>query len=38
MLVDGKPAAELAPADTDGLFEGVVEGAELPLAYELEVE
>ena len=36
--VDGKAVAELTPADTDGLFEGVIEGAELPLAYQLEVD
>ena len=31
-------SVELKPADTDGLFEGVVEGAELPLDYQLEVD
>jgi 1,4-alpha-glucan branching enzyme len=34
--VDGA-AVELAPVDADGLFEGLVRGAGLPLAYELEV-
>ena len=34
----GKAVAKLEPADTDGLFEGVVPKAKLPLAYELEVD
>ena len=36
--MDGKEVAELEPADTDGLFEGVVPDAKLPLDYELEVD
>src|SRR3954451_13487328 len=38
VFVDGKAAARLGPGDTDGLFEGIVQGAELPLEYELEVD
>src|SRR3954451_18370235 len=38
VFVDGKAAARLGPGDTDGLFEGIVQGAELPLDYELEVD
>jgi 1,4-alpha-glucan branching enzyme len=34
---EGREPVELAPADEPGLFEGVVEGADLPLSYELEV-
>jgi 1,4-alpha-glucan branching enzyme len=33
----GDHAVDLAPADEDGLFEGQIEGASLPLDYELEV-
>ncbi len=32
-----RSACELTPADRDGVFEGTIEGAELPLDYELEV-
>ena len=35
VYVDGKAVGELVPADTDGLFEGEVKGAKLPLAYQL---
>ena len=38
VFVDGKEVGELEPADTDGLFEGVIKGAKLPLDYELEVD
>ena len=38
VYVKGKAVAKLEPADTDGLFEGVVPKAKLPLAYELEVD
>ena len=38
VYVKDKPVAELKPADTDGLFEGVVPKAKLPLAYQLEVD
>jgi 1,4-alpha-glucan branching enzyme len=38
VYVKGKPAGELMPADTDGLFEGVIKGAKLPLEYQLEVD
>ena len=38
VYVGGKAVAELEPADTDGLFEGLVPGAKLPLDYELEVD
>ena len=38
VYVKGKAVATLEPADNDGLFEGVVPKAELPLAYELEVD
>jgi 1,4-alpha-glucan branching enzyme len=34
---DGREPVELQPADEPGLFEGVIEGADLPLSYELEV-
>src|SRR4051794_41796144 len=37
VFVDNKEVGELKPADTDGLFEGVIKGAELPLHYQLEV-
>ena len=32
VFVDNKEVGELTPADTDGLFEGVIKGAKLPLA------
>ncbi len=35
--LEGGEAVELVPAGEPGLFEGVVEGAALPLRYELEV-
>ena len=35
--VDGGAEVELRPADDEGLFEGEIEGAKLPLRYELEV-
>jgi 1,4-alpha-glucan branching enzyme len=38
VYVKNKPVAELEPADTDGLFEGAVPKAKLPLAYQLEVD
>ena len=38
VYVKGKAVAKLEPADPDGLFEGVVPKAKLPLAYELEVD
>src|SRR4051812_49991554 len=38
VFVDNKEVGELKPADTDGLFEGVIKGAELPLHYQLEVD
>jgi 1,4-alpha-glucan branching enzyme len=34
----GGAAAELAPVGSDGVFEGTLEGVELPLDYELEVD
>ena len=38
VFVDDKQVGEHKPADTDGLFEGVIKGAELPLDYQLEVD
>jgi 1,4-alpha-glucan branching enzyme len=38
VYVDGKAVATLEPSGNDGLFEGVVAKAKLPLAYELEVD
>jgi len=38
VYVEGKAVAKLEPAGTDGLFEGLVPDAKLPLAYELEVD
>ena len=38
VFVDDKEVGELKPADTDGLFEGVIKGAKLPLDYQLEVD
>ena len=34
----GGAAAELAPVGPEGVFEGIVDGAQLPLEYELEVD
>ena len=38
VLTAGGSRAELAPVQPDGLFEGRLTGAELPLEYELEVD
>ena len=35
---DGKPTVELEPIHPGGVFEGEIEGAELPLRYQLEVD
>ena len=37
-LIDGKPVAELKQIHPGGVFEGVIEGAELPLRYQLEID
>ncbi len=37
-VADGHPAVELKQIHPGGVFEGVVEGAELPLHYRLEVD
>jgi 1,4-alpha-glucan branching enzyme len=36
--IDGGPSVELEPIHNGGVFEGVVEGAELPLRYRLRVD
>ena len=38
VLTAGGPSAELAAVHPGGVFEGTLEGAELPLDYELEVD
>ncbi len=37
-VIAGGPPAELAQAHPAGVFEGTIDGAELPLVYELEVD
>src|SRR5262249_28358487 len=38
VLIDGKPAAELQQIHPGGVFEGVIEDAQLPLRYRLELD
>jgi 1,4-alpha-glucan branching enzyme len=38
LLIDGKPAAELQRVHPGGVFEGVIDDAQLPLRYQLEVD
>src|SRR4051794_25155347 len=38
VFVDGREVGTLEPADTDGLFEGTIQGVALPLPYQLEVD
>jgi 1,4-alpha-glucan branching enzyme len=38
VLVDGEPVAELHQIHPGGVFEGEIEGAQLPLRYRLEVD
>ena len=37
-LIDGQPGVELKRIHPGGVFEGVIEDAELPLSYRLEVD
>jgi 1,4-alpha-glucan branching enzyme len=38
VLMDGKPSVELTQIHPGGVFEGVIEGADLPLRYRLEID